>query len=266
MTVALIFILSAILSPYLFVVAIYLFIITFAVTYFGQKYPWYFYFLFAINFAAILGGCFLPSVQHRFETVLFIITVTLFILLLQFVYFPGFMRGQKRFWTTKSLRYLDLINKEIFSCFLNRDYVSHLYLFERRLHVQKINYMRTMKRLRGVMRLSDTRASVEKIDGLFDILMDCAQLRRRVTDHTIFFLCADELAAIAQEIHKLLVDLILFHQGKKKELDTFPLTEKIQLFENIYHNVLRVTAREPLAFLLFITSLKVFREKVGMYD
>jgi hypothetical protein len=96
---------------------------------------------------------------------------------------------------------------------------------------------------------------------LFDVLMDCAQLRRRVSDHTIFALCAQELTAISNEINKLFTGL----SGSSKSVDTFHLEEKIKLFEDHFHNVLLITSREPLAFVLFIASLKVLREEIDKY-
>lgn len=149
----------------------------------------------------------------------------------------------------KTARALDLLSRDIFACFLQPDYIDNVYLFERRLHESKRKSLLCLARMRE-----------RKLDTLFDLLMDMALLRHRVSDHTIFSLCSSELSAISEEISKLFLEM----SGIVR--DEIVLAEKIQLFEDMFRHVLNVTAREPLAFLLFIASLKAFRKAAEFDD
>ena len=90
---------------------------------------------------------------------------------------------------------------------------------------------------------------------LFAIVLDYAQLRHRVGDHTVFGICHLELLSIQQAINKMISDLIADSLTPPQDN---VLLEKIDRFEEIYQNVLRVTAPDPLVFVLFIDSLKMF--------
>lgn len=264
--VALSVFLGGLVAPFMPLVAMYLFFVTVAATYFGLRYPSYLYPLFIVNISAILASCLGPTLHQNLELMLFIVSATILAVLFQLIYIPGFVRYEVRSWTKESLRNLKLVSQEIFACFLRPEYADNIYLFERRLHVRKTRYMRSIRKLREAAHISKIKTPIKKIDELYDILMDCAQLRRRVSDHTVFALCANELSAISVEISKLFTEMIASRTNEKSSIDTIPLAEKIKLFEDNYQNVLRVTAREPLAFLLFIASLKIFREKVGLYE
>lgn len=142
-----------------------------------------------------------------------------------------------------------MLSRDIFACLLQAEYIDNVYLFERRLHESKRKSLLCLAKLRE-----------SKLDTLFDLLMDMALLRHRVSDHTIFSLCANELSAISEELSKIFLEM----GGVVR--DEIALAEKIQLFEDMFHHVLSVTAREPLAFLLFIASLKAFRKAAEFDD
>ncbi|OGT44464.1 MAG: hypothetical protein A3F42_08410 [Gammaproteobacteria bacterium RIFCSPHIGHO2_12_FULL_37_34] len=93
-------------------------------------------------------------------------------------------------------------------------------------------------------------------DRFYSIMLDYSQLRHRVPDHTIFEICRHELIAIRQAINNILQNMIYFTVNDERNIEI--LREKIDRFEDIYQNVLRVTARDPIAFVLFIDSLKMF--------
>lgn len=143
------------------------------------------------------------------------------------------------FFNNKPAKQLESLNNKIFSCFLEPDYPQNEYLYERRLHMQK---NKCIKKIRN------THSFYEK---LFIIMLDYAQLRQRVSDHHTFSLCRVELIAIQQAINHLLQS-----PAKLNYIETFE--EKINRFEDIYQNVLRVTAPDPLVFMLFIDSLRQF--------
>ncbi|HLB41463.1 MAG TPA: hypothetical protein VJN02_01185 [Gammaproteobacteria bacterium] len=146
------------------------------------------------------------------------------------------------------LRHFISLNNDIFSCFVQSDYPHNEYLYERRLHIQKNKCMRLMYDI--------------QIDRLYTIMLDYALLRQRVNDHTIFAVCRMELLALQQAINQILFEKIVAFSNKKIESSIEILLEKIDRFENIYQNVLRVTAPDPMAFLLFIDSLRMFAKNI----
>lgn len=156
-----------------------------------------------------------------------------------------------------ALSHLRRLNQDIFNCFLLPEYASHLYLFERRLHLQKKHVMQAIAKLDGP---ADRQARVY-LDQLYDGMLDYAQLRRRVTDATVFEICKKELIDIQNDIDQLLFGMI-----RKNDLDTMSFINHIQRLEDQYHQVLHVVAHEPLVFLLFIFSLKLFSEKINEFS
>ncbi len=164
------------------------------------------------------------------------------------------------------------LNKTIFACFLDPAYQENIYLFERRIHVFKNKIIESTLQLRNLLQTkyisnkTEFVYAVNHLDLLFDVVLQYAQLRRRVTDNTIFAVCVAELTAVQDEIEKLLSDMIATFPHKKYHLRADNLFEAIKRFEEIYQNVLRVTSREPLVFLLFIASLQdVCKELAAFY-
>ncbi len=152
------------------------------------------------------------------------------------------------------------LNNAIFSCFLETDYPQNSYLYERRLHIQK------NKCLTYLMKLLDlsSRESSHFLYGekIFSVMLDYASLRQRVSDHAVFLMCKEELLKILRAMNQVLWDAqqktpnaaILLETNLEK------LLEKIDSLENIYQNVLRVTAPDPMIFVLFINAIKLFEK------
>jgi len=247
--------LAAIYFPFALV---YLFCLTLLLTYFRLNQPHYGFYLFIINVIGILTYCF----ERHWLSMLYSVGAII-ILILVWVVIDGLLRwvlNNPNFLVKRSLHALNEVAKQIFVCLMDRNYSDNLYLFERRLHVRKTQYLQHITALRA----TKAHERAERIDELFLILMDCAQLRRRVTDHTVFGLCDAELLGISTAIQSTFKELIHL-TGKSNTLDAIGLAEKIKLLEDSYEHVLKVAAKEPLAFLLFIESLKIFREKVSLY-
>ena len=165
------------------------------------------------------------------------------------------------------MRSLSRLTDEFFSCLLQQAYPKNLYLFERRLHVEKQKYFIAMTKLNEpIPHLQEKeQVTMQTIEHLFDVLMDCMQLRRRVSDHTIFEVCANELTAISKAIQTMFSAILATLNGKKKLLDEEALKNAIKRLEENYLNVLQVTAKEPLVFLLFISSLTDLRKALVAY-
>jgi hypothetical protein len=256
---------AGLFAPHLLLAAAYLFLVTGFATYFGLKYPYYRSPLFVVNFSVILAACVSPFLSQNLYRVMAVLIATALAVFLHIFVKSMFYRRELRVDTIKALQELNLASREIFSCFLQPEYAANIYLFEKRLHLRKNKFMHAMHKLQSVMDSSNANTYVAKIDQLFNILMDCSQLRRRVSDYTVFALCDTELSAISLEIDKLFAEMILAVKTQLDVIDSIPLEEKIKLFEDSFVNVLRVTAREPLAFFLFIMSLKAFREAAASF-
>lgn len=260
------------MAAFIPLLAITLFIITVANFFLKRRYPDYFIPFFIINLFALLTVGTLPTFSENMVRVAFILTGTGIALFFQFIFIRHFTLNECRSWLIITIRNMALLNQDIFSCFLRKEYNDNLYLFERRIHTNKTKCMQSISKARTITEHSAKKMHKEqkrridqlitKLDKLYEIMLDYAQLRRRVSDHTVFFLCASELEAIAKEIGRLFSALSR-NVFSAIEIDTTPLTEKIRDFEDNYLHVLQVTAREPLVFVLFISSLKSFQEEVA---
>ena len=99
-----------------------------------------------------------------------------------------------------------------------------------------------------------------QMQTLFEMILDIGQIRRRVTDHTVFALCNDELSGIDDALNQLLPALA--SDNKQKVADGLLMMERyITQFESNFEHILRVTAREPLVFVLMLGTLKSLLEE-----
>jgi hypothetical protein len=166
----------------------------------------------------------------------------------------------------EALRRYRYLTIELFSCFLQPEYSDNLYLFERRIHIQKkcllqvltkihniVNHINFKKKYKKYKNYDQYVLVLSKLNCLFDITMDYAQLRQRVTDFSELKLCHQEMFAIFTALENYISVLLSF----KRNNDSFVrVTEKIQQFERVYQQVLTVTVRDPFIFFLFMSALK----------
>ncbi|HEX4044548.1 MAG TPA: hypothetical protein VHZ76_02650 [Gammaproteobacteria bacterium] len=162
-----------------------------------------------------------------------------------------FKSYQQQAWTRIAWQSLRQLNNELFACLLQPEYTENKYLFERRVHVAKNHFMRAACQLDEVV--------LTVLNQLYDLMLEYGQIRRRVTDPTIFSLCQSELIDMLQAINK-----VLMAASKRKinlaiqSIDTSELSASIERFEENYQTVLKITSQEPVVFLLFIFNLKQF--------
>lgn len=272
-TAAFVSFIAGCLAPILIFTALYLFIVTLVCVIVSQLYSQYFLPAFIINLFAILSGAASISLAENAERFVLISIGIAIAALLQIIFYPYFVRNELQSCILISLLNLKKLNKEIFSCLLEPEYSDNIYLYERRLHASKNNFLQALSRLRDITQLAEIKlndaekASQEllllNLDLLFENMMDYSQLRRRVTDHTTLSLCFQELTNISREIDKS-IDGVMDHISHKKYYpDPKKLTQYINQLENNYHNVLQIASREPLVFLLFVDSLNAFARKLG---
>ncbi len=156
-------------------------------------------------------------------------------------------------------------NHGIFDCLLSVDYPDNIYAYESQLHLHKRQFYAGLTTLRQmIVRLgaaSNQYISAKKIlalEAVYENMMDYAQLRWRVEDHTSYALCAPELRYIAMAIHA-----VLAHISNKSSFSLDQLEAAIDGMESVYQSVLKTAVQDPVAILLFIASLRGFLEKLS---
>lgn len=202
--------------------------------------------------------------QFFLSAIIWIVVAVLFILSLQLIFAYRFSLTEWREWLILSLRHMNKMNNDLFACLLNAEYSKNFYLFEHRIHAQKIKSLQSLAHLRKFhqeikhSKLNKTSAAhiFNKMDQLFNALLDCGQLRFRITDFTTFNICHNELDEILKEIEHSFARLLEIAHGKRKVIKPAMLEDKIQNLEMNYVNVLQVASREPIVFLLFIAGLR----------
>ena len=107
-----------------------------------------------------------------------------------------------------------------------------------------------------VKTLPAARSIDNEMQTCFEIILDVGQIRRRVTDHTIFELCGQEIAGVEAAVLGILNAFANRGTRNAFDQDFVKLEQHILQFENSFEHILKVTAREPLVFILFFAALK----------
>lgn len=250
--------------------ALFLLILTGASIFFIEMNPEYSLQAFIIPLFGILGSSIASSFSMHLAKLLFIITGGAIVIAAQFIFVYKFRINETQYWISIAVDHLKTFSNEIFAAF-QPAYKDNTYLFERRMHMQKIKFMHAMKKIREFE--SDlatsstlTRDNTLSLENLYAALLDCSQLRNRISDPTIFSLCTQEMNALLANINELFAKLLLsIRQQTKIEFSTEPFIENIRRFDELYHNVLKVTSREPTVFVLFIESIKKIEQEMQMF-
>lgn len=248
---------------------IYLVLLTLALIYIGQLNADYYYPTFIILFLTLLAACMPDTVVSSVYRAISIGVAALIVAVLQLVYSPWFIAFHVRRWVVQAVWQLDAVANEVFACLLQPDYAETIYLFERRLHEQKNKLMQSILLLHQVSKEKKMNeatqewliATLTQLDALFALLLECAMVRWRVMDQSVFALCRNELLAVYGEMCKLLSSLVRVIRAKQENIDLESFKHSVQLLEENYQHVLQVAAPDPLALLLFIDSLKLFGDK-----
>ncbi|MCW5583121.1 MAG: hypothetical protein KIT56_04415 [Gammaproteobacteria bacterium] len=253
-------------------IVLYLFITSILCVLVAQYYPECFFSAFIVNVFAILSGTMQESLAGNMDRLVLIIIGVMVAAVFQVLFYPHFVRNELRSSIIITLKKLKRVNHEIFSCLLQPEYPDNIYLFERRLHIQKNRFMQSMMRLRAVMQQVMKKMNAEEKEGylaflvqldlLYANMLDYSQIRRRVTDHTSFLLCAIELSEIVKEVNTSIDGAISHVDGKKYYVNADMLAIKIKRLDDNYQNVLQIAVKEPLVFMLFIDSLNAFSKRI----
>lgn len=226
-------------------------------------YPW-----FVVNFMGVLtihaDGTLASALSHT-QAALAGIGV---VVAAQIILLPYFNRDEYRRCKIQVLKSLSRLSETVFACLILPEYSDNIYSFERRIHKQKIKCLTSMALLaQREQAAAASSLEVRKLQTLFEMLVDIGQIRRRVTDHTVFSLCTDEMKGIDLAI-KDLFTAFAGGDGEQQEAALLALGRYITQLESTFEHILRVTAREPLVFVLMLGSLKTLvkqcREQLGV--
>jgi hypothetical protein len=258
--------LSSLLSLIMPLFVLYLAIVTFVSAYIMQRNPNYFYPVLIINLLIITSGMVFSPLVSGIERAEFVLLGTAIACGCQLIFLPFFLRSETQSLVMRCLVQMEKLENDIFSFYLNPDYSENVYLFEHRMHKQKNKCMQLLLSLHELeSKKIKTSPTVIILEQIFDSLLAIAQLRHRVTDHTIFAVCFNEMNAIHEEITKNMHEMLAVYRHKNPYMNTSGLQDKIERLEENYQTVLQVTSREPMMFLLFITSLKSLQREIEAF-
>ncbi len=232
--------------------------------------PQYYLSIVIIILSAIMSSGFAPPYTDVVGRTYFMLVGLGIALFCQLLFMPFYLKNQIRFVRFIALLHLQELNREIFSCLLQLEYADNIYLFERRLHLQKNKCVNAIERMRKLVNADKSNEFVSQLtclSRLYEGMLDYAQLRRRVSDVNTFAVCKDEFTGLSQAINKAFTQLMRSVARKKHTLDLETLAAWTRRMEESYHHVVQIAAREPLVFLLFIASLNSFRAAIqNFYD
>ena len=247
------------LSVFLFVVSTYL-------AFLAERYPAYAYPILIINLFAILASYSPTFVGGYWVKAVSVGAGVAIVLVCQLMFAYRFQQREWQLNVTAALSHLRKLNQEIFSCLLQPEYSDNLYIFERRIHAQKERFMQVMVLLSSAKEAQPQMVVTRKLNLLYDAVLSYAQLRRRVSDYAVLGICIDEMKAIEKAVDLLFLMALNGIKKNKYDFDVRPLLIAIQQLEDNYQQILQVTSKEPLVFLLFIASLRLFAEEMTNLD
>lgn len=234
----------------------------------AQRKSEYFYPFMMVNLFTLLSGMLPISIPGTVDRSVSILIGTLIVTTYQFLFLPWFVRSEMGASVALLLSYMKLLSQDIFACFLQPAYAENIYLFERRIHAQKTKCIRVLTEARLICIRSNKDLKVlDALERIFELLLACSLLRFRVSDQTIFAVCGMEMGEIRDSIDQNLNEMLEVYSHKNPHMNTDGLQTKIEHLENNYQTVLQVTAKEPLVFLLFISSLRSLTTEIeGFYS
>lgn len=253
-------------SVFFITTAIFLFVITVCFVYLSEQYPLYAYSFLIINLFAILA-IYSPSYVGGNGEKIGSICLGIAIVILNQIIFS--YRYQQYDWLSNAqaaLNNLRKLNQAIFSCLLQPEYADNLYIFERRLHAEKEKFMQSMVLLSTIKKTPIQMAVTKKLNILYDAVLGYAQLRLRITDYTVLGVCVDEMKMLEKAIDQLFFMASKGINKNKYDFNVQALLSAIQHLEDNYQQVLQVTSKEPLMFVLFIANLRAFAEEMANVD
>lgn len=239
----------------------FIFIIVFSIFYRESGDRWL---LFVILAVCVIDMMDLPHGEYQIEPIYLLYLIAGMLLALIVAYLRHFFyRSELKWRLYLYVNALKDILHAIFDCYLKPDYPSNRYIYEKRIHDAKnkafycstaiANFLTTLPfPNQDALKIYIQRK--ELCDEVFLLLLDSGQLRHRISDHTTFRFCSDELTKIKVYFEQALTNLqlIILKETKIESAND----SVVSSLEGIYEMVLQVVAKEPISFLLFIQTMK----------
>lgn len=181
----------------------FVFILVLSCSYLGYLRPAFAYTLFVVVVLSLLAAWQPVSWLENIDRARWLACGVFVVVLCYLLYLPYFYRDEKRALSLATVRNLRLVCTEIFACLQDESYADNVYLFERRLHMRKIRLLDSLTKLR------DVAGDVSGLENIYQLLLDVSQIRRRVSDHTTFALCKQEMASIEECLNVSFVNLAI---------------------------------------------------------
>jgi hypothetical protein len=228
---------------------------------------------------AIISALTLPTMIANSQRMIMLGVGVLVVLLCHLLFYLRPIKETFRINIYASLKNLLSLNTVIFASLIDQQYKNNLYLFERRIHLQKNKCVQTFiafnqrfpKNSHGHCYEKHARI-IGQLGLLYDALLDCSMLRFRIKDHTILKVCEAELVGILHAINQVMRGWMkVFSRSwlrpkvnSKEHLVT--LSQWIFKLEENYQHFLQAIAEDPLAFLLFVESLKSLAKEMENFN
>jgi len=245
--------------------AIILFIITAASVSVGLLNSELSLFVFFVTLFSMLAAG-IPTVDGSLERFCFILLGALLAALLQVFCWPNRLRAAVYAALLAYLQALVKLQEIIFTIYLKRDYADRHYFYEKEIHEKQQEVLRASHQCKILLKLFLAahriffQTIVKRLEVLHETMLALSLLRYRLKDYAT-------LAVGEAELKNVLSASILSFQNAeytiKKEghlIDNTLLEGAIHAYENIYHDVLRVVAKDPVIFLFFINNLYSLQE------
>jgi hypothetical protein len=184
-------------------------------------------------------------------------------LLCQSIWLISFPRHEVAQEWRQYLKALNQLSDDLFICLLESEYGKLIYKYERRIHFSKNKLWCSSTRINN-LKAKHAHSLGAHANKLTAIFFSLAQIRYRISDHTLFSVCQSDLQQLQQAIARCILAQRDQHQSCSVELNQ--LYKAIKHFELTYQNVLQVTSSEPLSILLFIFDLYRLHDELREID
>jgi hypothetical protein len=210
-----------------------------------------------VNLFAILAVSFPVYLTAGLQRIVCVIAGYSIAALIQFIFLRRSRVLALRSLLASSLRDLLDLNQTFFSFYLHRDYNSQMFVYEKRLHENRRDFLYNITRAREFLLEQPAYTAVlADIEQIYEIILALGLVLYRVHDHSTFEVAGKEFSALEIAITTALQLLAAnLRTGKYGEILGQELPEAIRDMEEVNRNALQVVAADPLVFMLFIQDL-----------
>lgn len=218
--------------------------------YFGLIYANYYLVSIYIALTVIVTSLLQMTFMQGISSGVYLLMGTTLSALWQVVFIYKEKQYRSNYLFNECLKELNQLQQTILTCLVEPNYSDKRYQFERRMHLQKYQFMRSAGEY---AELSKENMAAQLLQ-LYSVLLESALIRWRISDFNIFSFGQKELQTISQALNQIFSSK--FKQGLQL------LNDSIDQLDDLYENILKVTAKEPLPVLLFVGSLRSMQNEI----